>query len=155
MPWTKMHLYTWVPSFVIMVVITLFLAKWLKRKDYHLKMLPIRIVAVVLVIMEIIKQVISIKRGYDLFHLPLHFCSMFVFLLPLFAFYSGKYKNHVKLVTIVSSMMLLMFMTIATNVIYNDSYIVEFFVDFFDNLHWINHLSMRIFGIFLVIFLGF
>ena len=151
--WTKMHLYTWVPSLIVMFFLAWVLAKKMKNKDEFLKMLPVRIIAVVLVIMEIFKQWLSVKVGYNLYHLPFHFCSMFVFLFPVFSFYNGKYKSHIRAVTVVACFMLLMFMVICPNTIYSDLSISDFFIDFF-SFHTVAFHNIVIFGLLYILFVG-
>lgn len=153
MPWTKMHLYTLVPSYIVMFAIAMFLAKVLKDKGQFLIMLPVRLVAIILVIMEIFKQVLSINKGYSLHHLPLHFCSMFVLLFPLFSFYYGKYREHIKVITVVSSTCLLLFMIICPNTIFSDTSISEFFIDFF-SFHTVAFHNMVLFGLFYIMLAG-
>lgn len=150
-PWTKMHAITWLPCLIIFVAITWFLAKKLKDKDEFIKMLPTRIIAILIVIFEIFKQVISIKEGYSLYHLPFHFCSLFVFLFPLFAFYKGKYAEHIKTTSMTACTMLLMFMLICPNTIYSNNSISEFFIDLF-SFHTVIFHNIVIFGFLYILF---
>ena len=130
--WTKEHAITVVPAFAIMIVIALILARVLKNKEEKYKMIPIQIIAVTLVVLEIIKQGYSISRGYDLYHIPLHFCSLFVFFMPLFAFYKGKYQKQIRAFTMVCGAMLFMFMLIYPTMIYSADNIVNFTNGFLD-----------------------
>ena len=89
--------------------------------------------------MEIIKQIVSIKKGYDLYHLPLHFCSLFIFLLPLHAFYNGKHRGKVNLLMLTCSASLLFVMLICPNVIYSEEAIKNFTNDYIDSYSIIFH----------------
>jgi hypothetical protein len=97
--WTDMHIKTLLPSILIMAVVALILGKCLAKRSERIRMLPFQIVAVVLFVLEIFKQVISFSKGYDLYHIPLHFCSLFIFMLPLMSFYRGKHQNAVRGIT--------------------------------------------------------
>ena len=153
MPWTKVHLFTLLPSYIIMIAFAMLLAKILKNKGQFLVMLPVRLVAIILVIMEIFKQVLSINNGYSIHHLPLHFCSMFVLLFPLFSFYHGRFIEHVRVITVVSSTCLLLFMIICPNAIFSETSIVEFFIDFF-SFHTVAFHNIVLFGLFYIMFAG-
>ena len=88
--WTYKHFITLVPAVICMIVITFVLNRLLRDKPLKIRMIPFQIIAFILVVSEIIKQVISIRNGYDLYHIPLHVCSLFVILIPLMAFYDKK-----------------------------------------------------------------
>ena len=53
------------------------------------------VLAVILLLLEVGKQTLSIMRGYSLYHIPLHYCSLFIFMLPVMAFYRGKHMDKV------------------------------------------------------------
>ncbi len=93
--WTPEHTKTLLPALVVMLAISVALHIFLKHKSLRVRLIPIQVVAVALVILEILKQVISFSKGYDLYHIPLHFCSLVLFALPTFAFYRGKYARQV------------------------------------------------------------
>lgn len=130
--WTKWHAMTLIPAFAVMIVIGLVLRKFLKDKDEKYRMIPIQVIAVTLLVLEVGKQIYSIVNGYDLYHIPLHFCSLFLYFLPLFAFYKGKYKNAVRSFTTICSSMLLVFLIIYPTMIYGDYNIVAFFKGYLD-----------------------
>lgn len=130
--WTKWHAITILPAFAIMLIIALVLGRVLKNKDEKYRMIPIQIIAVTLVVLEIIKQAKSIDNGYDLYHIPLHFCSLFVFFLPLFAFYKGKYQKAIRAFATICCSMLFVFMLVYPTMIYSDSNIVNFANSFWD-----------------------
>ena len=93
-------------------------------------MIPIKILAVILVLLEIGKQVTSFRNGYDLYHIPLHYCSIFIFMLPVFAFYRGKGQRTVGGVTAGLCGSVLALMLIYPNLIYSAWNIENYFPDF-------------------------
>ncbi len=95
-------------------------------------MIPFQIVAVLLVLSEVGKQAVSFSRGYDLYHIPLHVCSLFLLLLPAMGFYNGKHKNTVRTIACSICVSLMLFMTVYPNLIYGDWNINNFFGDYLD-----------------------
>ena len=88
--WTKTHALSLLPAVAVMLLLTGLLRYYLGRKPLHIRIIPLQVVAVLLFLLEIGKQALSFRNGYDLYHIPLHFCSLFIFMLPLAAFYRGK-----------------------------------------------------------------
>ena len=64
--WTPEHAATLLPAVVVMVVISLLLRKGLKNKSFETRMLPIKVIAELLLLLEVGKQVVSLCRGYDI-----------------------------------------------------------------------------------------
>ena len=93
--WSMEHVKTLLPALGVFLLISILLRLWLKEKPWQVRMIPIQVVAAILVLLEIGKQAVSFSRGYDLYHIPLHFCSLVLFTLPAFAFYRGKYFRQV------------------------------------------------------------
>lgn len=129
--WTHEHVISIIPTFILMLVFAIVLRKLLINKSYETRMLPIKLIAVILVIIEILKQVISYRRGYNLFHLPLHFCSIFVYVMPLMAFCRGKHQGRIRTIASAAMQALFVGMLIIPNLIYLGSEIPDFFKDFF------------------------
>ena len=134
-----MHLLTWLPTFIVEIIVAIYLTKKLKDKDENTKYLPFKFMAIILSIMEIIKQVVSFANGYSLYHIPLHFCSLFIILLPLHAFYKGKHRNIVNLLTLTCGASLSLVMLIFPSIIYGDGAIRNFFSDYIDGHSVIFH----------------
>ena len=128
--WTPKHLITIIPSFIVMIIIAVVLRAYLLKASEAVRLIPIKISAFFLIIIEVIKQIVSLCEGYDLYHLPFHFCSMFVFMIPLFAFCRGKWKNHIRTFTTIISATLFLFMIIAPYYLYTDEKITTAFSDF-------------------------
>ena len=147
--WSLWHVKTLLPAFAIMIVLTLVLRLWLGKKELKIRMIPLQIVAVLLIILEIGKQALSISRGYDLYCLPFHFCSMFIFMLPLAAFYKGKHANAVRGITAALSMSVLALMLIYPCLIYSAGNIELFFRDFM-SLHTVAFHNLVMFAALLI-----
>lgn len=96
--WSPAHIKTLLPAMVAMLVLSVALRLLLGKKELKIRMIPVQIIAVVLILLEIGKQAVSFSRGYDLYHIPLHFCSLLLFTLPAMAFYTGKYAAQVRAV---------------------------------------------------------
>lgn len=118
--WSHYRAVTLIPVFLVIIISSYFLYQFLKNKDEKTRMLPIKIITIILLVLEFFKQLLSIIRGYDLYHIPLHFCSLFLYFLPLAVFYNGKYKETFKTLAGVISACLFLFMSIYPLLIYPD-----------------------------------
>ena len=78
--WTKEHAITVLPSLAVMLLLCVVLRITLYKKSFETRMLPFKILAVIVVLLEIGKQALSFAKGYDLYHIPLHYCSLFIFM---------------------------------------------------------------------------
>ena len=130
--WSQNHVKTLLPSFIVMIILGVILRIFLRKKPEKIRMIPFQICTVFLLVLEIIKQVKSFINGYDLYHIPLHFCSLFLYLLPLMSFYSGKHKDRVRAVTTTVCGALFMLMAIYPSVIYSGEAIAGTFNNFWD-----------------------
>lgn len=129
--WTYEHTVTLLPALAVMAVIAIVLRRCLGKKPLQIRMIPFAVLACILVALEIGKQVLSLARGYDLYHLPLHFCSLFIFALPVMAFYRGKHMQTVSAITSAITAALFFLMLIYPALIYSSDNIANFFGDFF------------------------
>ena len=129
--WSREHMMTLLPALAVMIVIAAVLRAWLGKKDMKIRMIPFQILAVILFILEIGKQVVSYRGGYDLYHLPFHFFSLFIFALPAMAFYNGKHRQRVWCVGAALCAALMLLMLIYPNLIYSAANIREFFSNYF------------------------
>ena len=79
--WTPQHAQTLLPALAIMIVIAIILRLTIGKKDLKIRMIPFQILACLLFLIEIGKQIVSFKGGYDLYHippaflLPVYFCA--------------------------------------------------------------------------------
>lgn len=128
--WTKDHAVTLLPALVLMVLVGILLRQLLKGKSETVRLIPYKVIACLLIIIEIVKQVVSFLHGYDLYHLPFHFCSLFIFMVPLMAFYRGKHKQTVRAITAALCMSVLLMMLIYPCLIYGDWNIRRFFTEY-------------------------
>jgi hypothetical protein len=148
--WTLEHFVTIVPAVIIMILITIVLSKVLGNKPHHIRMIPFQILAVILLLSEIIKQVLSIINGYDLYHIPLHVCSLFIFFIPLTAFYNKKGSEVINLFTCTICVSIALFMLIYPNIIYSKENITNFFNNYFD-FHTVFFHNLILFEFILII----
>ena len=130
--WSQNHVKTLLPSFIVMIILGFILRIFLIKKSEKIRMLPFQICTVILLVLEVIKQVLSFIEGYDLYHIPLHFCSLFLYLLPAMAFYNGKHKDRVRAVTTTVCGALFLLMAIYPSVIYSGEAIQGTFKNFWD-----------------------
>lgn len=151
--WTSEHIKTLLPALAVMLLIGEVLRFFLKNKPLHIRMIPIQVLAVVLVALEIGKQVLSLKEGYDLYYLPFHFCSMYIFALPIMAFYRGKHRQTVYAVVSALCASLFLLMLIYPNLIYSSANIREFFTNYF-SFHTVAFHNVVMLAFVLIVMLG-
>lgn len=130
--WSPMHIKTLLPALVIMLLVSIALRAWLGKKDVKVRMIPVQIVAGLLLILEMGKQIVSFSRGYDLYHIPLHFCSLLLFALPAMAFYKGKYADRVRAIGTATCGAIFWLTAIYPCLIYSAGNIEGFFTNFLD-----------------------
>lgn len=130
--WSQAHVKTLLPALAVMLIVSIALRLLLGKKDLKIRMIPIQVIAVLLVLLEIGKQAVSFSRGYDLYHIPLHFCSLLLFTLPVMAFYNGKYVNQVRAVGTAICGAIFWLTAIYPNLIYSAGNIEGFFDNYLD-----------------------
>ena len=148
--WTPEHAVTLLPALAVMTGLSFLLRALLKNSAFEVRMIPIKIIACLLLLLEVGKQGISLYRGYDLYHLPFHFCSLYLFMLPLMAFYRGKYRNAVFAISSGICTSLLLLMLIYPALIYSADNITGFFTDYM-NFHTVAFHNLVMLGSFLII----
>ncbi len=133
--WTKEHFFLIIPSFIVFIIFGVILRKLLKSKSEKVKYLPLQVITLVLLALEFMKQGYNIDAdGYNLYALPFHYCSLFLFLLPFHSFYKGKYKKITDAISISILASLFLFMLVMPNVVFGAHNIVDCFKDF-GNFH--------------------
>ena len=75
---------------IVVATITVVVCYLNRNKSNFWKRMPLMIIAGLMLWLEVVKQTYNIMIGYDLWNLPLHFCSLFLYFCPLAAFLSGK-----------------------------------------------------------------
>ncbi len=124
--WTKMHLLTVPPAFIIFIIIALVVGRLLKDKPEKIRLIPLQIITVILLVLELMKQINAAKGGYDLYALPFHYCSLFLYLLPLHSFYHGKYRHLTDTAAFGCLCSLFLFMLVMPAIVYGDGAISDF-----------------------------
>ena len=117
---------------IAIAVIAIVLRLTLGKADRRFRIIPMQVIAVLLVVLEIGKQVVSFQHpsGYDLYSIPLHFCSIYLFSLPVMCFYKGKNREIVTAVVSAMCMGLLLFMVIYPNIIFPPADVNSFFTNY-------------------------
>lgn len=148
--WSAQHVKTLLPALAVMILLSLLLRKILKGKSLEIRMLPIKIIAVLLVVLEIGKQAVSFSQGYDLYHIPLHFCSLFIFVLPTMAFYRGVGQQKVFAVAAALCTAVFALMLIYPCLIYGAGNIDNFFAGYMD-FHTVAFHNLVMFAFLLIV----
>lgn len=129
--WTAEHAKTLLPSLAVMIILAAVFRAVLK-KDEKIRMIPIQILTCILLAMEVGKQVLSLIQGYDLYCLPFHFCSLFLYVMPVMSFYKGKHRQAVFAVSTALCASVFLLMLIYPALIYSADNIQNFFKGYFD-----------------------
>ncbi len=151
--WSKEHALTLIPAVIIMIIVAFSLRLLLINKELKYRMIPFQVLAVVLFLIEVGKQIVSFTNGYDLYHLPFHFCSIFIFMLPLAAFYKGKHRYGVFCITTAVCAAVFLLMMIYPCLIYSSGNILNFFKGYLD-FHTVAFHNIVIFEFFIILFLN-
>ena len=131
--WTLTHLYQILPTFLIFGIVSLIAAKTLGKLRPALRYIPLQIIAVALIVLEVMKQINAAKDGsYDLYALPFHYCSLFLYLLPFHAFYRGRHSHFTNAAAFGCLASLVLDMLLMPAVIYSADNIKNFFGSFGD-----------------------
>ena len=115
---------------IIMWILGFVLRRFLLNAEYKTRLIPFQILAVILFVIEIIKQVNSYVGGYDLYCLPFHYCSLFISMLPMAAFYCGKHRKTVMALTGALTVSVYMLMLIYPALIYSAWDVEDYFSSF-------------------------
>lgn len=151
--WSPEHGKTLPAAVVVMLIVCAVLHRLLGNKSYRTRMIPFQIVTCIMLLLEVGKQGLSLYRGYDLYHLPFHFCSLFLFVYPVMAFYNGKHKNLVAAITASISTAVFLLLMIYPCLIYGAGNINAFFTDYF-SFHTVAYHNLVIFQFILMLALG-
>lgn len=148
--WTSTHTKTLIPALLVMIVIGIVLRLLIGKKSIKIRMIPLQIVAVLLVVLEIGKQYVSFTRGYDLYHIPLHYCSLFIFAVPAMAFYNGKHRDKVRAAGAGLCAAMAVLLLIYPVLIYGEWNIRGFFKDYLD-MHTVAFHNLVLFAFVLIL----
>lgn len=148
--WSPAHIRTLLPSIGVMLILCVLFRMWLGKKPRRIRMIPLQVIAVALVVLEIFKQTISASKGYDLYHIPLHFCSLFLFAIPLMAFYRGKHAGVVSTLGTIFCGSATLLMTIYPALIYSAGNIEAYFSEFM-SFHTVTFHTLVYFAFLLIL----
>lgn len=151
--WTREHALTILPALAAMVAISLLLRHLLKGKPDRIRMIPLHIISALLFGIEIGKQLVSYANGYDLYHIPFHFCSLFIFMMPITSLYRGKHRNTVRGITATLCASVFLLMMLYPNLIYSANNIREFFTEYL-SFHTVLFHNLVVFAFILFLTLG-
>ena len=130
--WTETHMKSIVPALAVMFLLSLLLRKLLIGKDMKIRMIPIQVITAMLLLLEVGKQTVSFLQGYDLYHIPLHVCSLFLFIMPAMAFYRGKHSHSVRAIAAAFCTAVFALMMIYPNLLYSADNVRNFFRNYLD-----------------------
>lgn len=150
--WTPQHIQTLLPALIAMILICIGLRAWLGKKDLKIRMIPLQITAVLFLLLEVGKQVVSFSRGYDLYHIPLHFCSLILFTLPVMAFYNGKYAPGIRAIATAVCGATFWLTAIYPDLIYSAGNIENFFKGYLD-FHTVAFHNLAMLAFLMILFL--
>ena len=150
--WTPEHTKTLLPALIVMILVCIGLRAWLGKKDLKIRMIPLQIAAVLFLLMEVGKQVVSFSRGYDLYHIPLHFCSLILFTLPVMAFYNGKYAPGIRAIATAVCGATFWLTAIYPDLIYSAGNIENFFKGYLD-FHTVAFHNLAMLAFLMILFL--
>lgn len=148
--WSREHAVSMLPTLAVMLVIAVVLRMIIGKKDIKIRMIPVQILACILFAIEIGKQALSFSNGYDLYNLPFHFCSMFIFMLPLMAFYRGKYMTQVRAITTAISAAMTLLLYIYPCLIYSAWDVTNYFNSFMA-FHTVTFHNIVVFAFILIL----
>ena len=151
--WTPEHIKTVIPATIAMIVVAIILRLTIGKKSEAVRFIPFQIVAVALFVLEIAKQAYQLSTGYDVYSLPFHFCSLFIFLPITMAFYRGKHDQKVRAITTMACAALFMFMMIYPDLIYGAGNILAVKTDLM-SFHTVVFHNLAMFEFILIIALN-
>ena len=152
--WTYEHVVTLLPTLVVFAIVSVLLGVWLKNRTEKIRLIPIHIVTILLVLLELIKQIKSIIIGYDFSKFPLYYCSLFILLYLATSIYRGKHKDSVRTLTVTTGLTLLVTMLVMPDIIYSSGAVRNMLNDF-DDFHTVVYHNLVLLGTMLLLTLDF
>ena len=152
--WTIEFFWGVIPSFLFFVTFSYMLRSLLKDKK-KAKIWILRVIAITILVLEVIKQTkaLSNPNGYDRYSLPFHYCSLFLPVLPLHSFASGKLKKYIDGISFATlSSLFLVYMVVPT-VLYPAGNFSAYFTSF-SSFHTITFHHLVVLYLFLAIAFG-
>ena len=152
----KMFQYTWsqfisLLFWLILIVGFSFTYKqYTKNKDESIKEIPLKVIAIVVVILELIKLFYNYKSDFLFDSLPLHFCHMYLLWLPLSVFTKGRFKHKLQCISVIACLYMTVLMYIFPSAIIGHSELY-FFTEFGSFHNFIVHQLYAFFSLFSII----
>ena len=103
--WSKAEATVLPIALLITLVLALAVTFLTRKKSETLKKIPLMIIITAMIGMEIAKQIYYVKAGYDTWAIPLHFCSLFMYVYFGCAFFKGKIGNVFKCLSLCMSLL--------------------------------------------------
>lgn len=150
--WSDNHVRTLLPALVLMVIISLVLRKVLGNKSRRVRLIPFQILTCVILLLEVFKQGLSFPN-YDLYNIPLHYCSLAIFTMPLLAFYNGKHAGRVHAITASVCSAIFLLTAIYPELIYG-GHCVDTYFESFSSFHTVTFHNVVMFAFLLIPALG-
>jgi len=147
--WTENHIRTLLPALILMVIAAIVLRKTLGGKSRRIRLIPFQILTVIILVLEVFKQVLSFQQGYDLYHIPLHYCSLAIFTMPLLAFYNGKHAGVLHTITASICSAIFLLTAIYPDLIYGGQCVDGYFTNFWD-FHTVTFHNVVMFAFLLI-----
>jgi len=150
--WTRDECIVLPITLLVIVILSLTMFVLLRKKSEKIRQMPLIIITIIILILEVVKQVVSYKNGYSLWSIPLHFCSLFLYFYPLAVFAKGKVKEFGKTMSLVCSLLMFALFYINPGTIIGDSCSV---MNDFANFHTFVYHHLVILFLFISLLLNF
>lgn len=80
-------------SLFITILITVIIVFLLRKKSENIRRIPLIIITTIMLLLEVVKQVYFLCTGYDLWALPLHFCSLSLYFFSFASYGKGRLRR--------------------------------------------------------------
>mgnify|MGYP005757725451 FL=1 len=91
--WTKDEIQIVPITLMVIIFLSVIINFCLRNKSEKVKRIPLLIITIIILILEVIKQIYNLVIGYNLWKLPLHFCSIFLFVFSFASFGKGTLRK--------------------------------------------------------------
>ncbi len=103
--WSKSDAIVLPLALLINLVLALAVTFLTRKKSETVKKIPLMLIILTMLGMEVAKQIYYIKAGYDTWAIPLHFCSLFMYVYFGCAFFKGKVGDVFKCLSLCMSLL--------------------------------------------------
>lgn len=120
--WSKSDALVLPIALAVIIVSAVVMRLILRNKSEFYRSLPLKFLAALIVALEIGKQLeYIIWLSYSVYVLPMHFCSTFIWLMPLAQFTKGKVKDFFKPMPLFYSFLVFVLMYVYPHVLLGDA----------------------------------